>query len=75
MKTIELFENSDPLTQDFLNDKVEGRTICVDDPVTGQTCSRKTDAFDVVNESEPILLPEHNMVLPTHHSMPAEHGQ
>jgi len=71
LKTIELFENAKPLTQEFLNDKVEGRLVCTSNPLTGEQCVRKPD----VNESEPILLPEATMVLPTHHSMPAVHGQ
>ena len=38
IKEVEMFENINPLTQDFLNDKVEGRLGCAVDPLKGEYC-------------------------------------
>jgi len=70
IKTVELFENTDPLDQDFLNAKVEGRTVCTIDPILGETCGYKNES--VVEEAS--VLPPHNMDIPTHHTQPPQVG-
>jgi len=44
IKQVELFENTEPLEQDFLNAKVEGRLICTTSDANGEQCNYKTGA-------------------------------
>lgn len=70
IKTVELFENTAPLEQDFLNAKVEGRTVCTVHPIYGETCGFKNET----ETGKPRYIPPHNMDIPTHQSQPPEVG-
>lgn len=64
IKTVELFENTVPLEQEFLNAKVEGKLICKVSDEFGETCAYKNDT--VPAKASP--LPENAMNLPSQHS-------
>lgn len=64
IKTVELFENIAPLSQEFLNAKIEGRLACTTSDAEGETCTYK-DA-----EDPPFVapLPEAPMAIPSVHA-------
>lgn len=65
IKEVELFENINPLTQAFLNDKVEGRLGCAVDPLLGEYCWKQPD----VKEQPPVPpLPPASFDIPSAYS-------
>lgn len=70
IKEVELFENINPLSQDFLNAKVEGRLECFVTDAAGEQCveTQQTQAPSA------DALPEAGMEIPTGYRMPAIPG-
>lgn len=69
IKTVELFENVAPLSQEFLSAKVEGRLECITSDLLGETCQEKP-APDVALPN--VIVEESHMGVPSHHAKGSE---
>jgi len=70
VSTVELFENVQPLPQEFLNAKVEGRLECRTTDATGETCDYKE--AEIAPEATPLHGGQ--MDVPSHQHQPPVQG-